>query len=128
MKRDIVCIACPIGCRLCAQWPDSGEVDFEAVTITGNRCRKGEEYGREEILSPRRVVTATVAVRGGHPERVPVKTTASLPKELITPLLEELYRYTVKPPLAVGSTILANFRGCGVDVVTTRTIDGSMTA
>ena len=55
MKREMICISCPIGCHLTAEWENE-----ETITISGNKCNRGEIYGREEILAPKRVVTATV--------------------------------------------------------------------
>ena len=35
MKKEFVCISCPVGCRLTV-WDDEGE-----VKVTGNTCKKG---------------------------------------------------------------------------------------
>jgi CxxC motif-containing protein len=59
MERKLVCISCPLGCRLTVTWEDESY-----ITVKGNRCAKGESYAQEEILAPKRVVTATVAVAG----------------------------------------------------------------
>jgi len=59
MERKLVCISCPLGCRLTVTWEDERD-----ITVKGNRCAKGESYAQEEILAPKRVVTATVAVAG----------------------------------------------------------------
>ena len=59
MERKLVCISCPLGCRLIVTWEDERD-----ITVKGNRCAKGESYAQEEILAPKRVVTATVAVAG----------------------------------------------------------------
>jgi CxxC motif-containing protein len=136
MERKLVCISCPLGCRLTVSWKD--ETD---IKVTGNKCTKGESYAREEILAPKRVVTATVAVSGrvaaGHPEtgrlaaartgdsnprRLPVKTTAPLLKEHISALLDELYGLEVIPPLQCGDVLLKDIAGTGVDLVATRTL------
>jgi len=47
MERKMVCISCPLGCRLTVTWSEGSE-----VTVKGNRCAKGESYAREEILAP----------------------------------------------------------------------------
>ena len=36
--------------------------DEPDIAVTGNKCAKGESYAREEVLAPKRVVTATVEV------------------------------------------------------------------
>jgi CxxC motif-containing protein len=128
MERKLVCISCPLGCRLTVNWEDETQ-----IAVKGNRCAKGESYAREEILAPKRVVTATVAVvrrlaAGGEgtplPRRLPVKTSAPLLKEHIPGLLNELYRMEVTPPLGCGDVLLKDIAGTGVDLVVTRSLGG----
>ena len=142
MERKLVCISCPLGCRLTVSWQEEGD-----ITVTGNRCAKGESYAQEEILAPKRVVTATVAVAadteastpvagaaGGAgpsnagpavtptPRRLPVKTSAPLLKEHISELLNMLYGMEVQAPLRCGDVLLEDIAGTGVDLVATRSL------
>jgi CxxC motif-containing protein len=117
MKREMICISCPIGCHLTAEWENE-----ETITISGNKCNRGEIYGREEILAPKRVVTATVAVDSTHMARVPVKTDTALLKEHIDPLLQKLYRLRLKAPVNCGDVLIDDVAGTGVQVVATRSI------
>ena len=116
MKKTITCIACPLGCDLVVEYAEGSD----AVTVTGNKCERGEVYATEEILAPKRTVTATVSLLGGELPRLPVRTNASIKKELIPDLLNELYGLTVQAPVGAGDTILLNFRGSGIDVIATR--------
>jgi len=115
-ERELVCIACPVGCRLSVR-QDGGE-----IRVNGNQCEKGEVYGREELLAPKRVVTLTVALSGGPLARLPAKTLKPLPRERIAALLEEASRLRVSAPVARGQVLLADFQGTGVDLVATRTV------
>ena len=126
MKRELICISCPIGCRLEAVRNDDG-----SLTVTGNQCPKGEEYAREEINAPKRVVTTTVAVRsvgsgdraaGSERRRVPVRTATPLPVENITPLLHKLHSMTVTAPVRLGDILIEDIDGTGVNVVATLTV------
>ncbi len=117
MKREMICISCPIGCHLTAEWESE-----EDIKISGNKCNRGEIYGREEILAPKRVVTATVAVDSEMMARVPVKTDNALLKEHINPLLRELYALRLKAPVSCGDVLIDDVAGTGVKVVATRTI------
>jgi CxxC motif-containing protein len=112
--KEMVCIVCPVGCRL------KVTVRGEEVSVSGNRCPRGEVYGREEILAPKRVVTATCALRSAAHPRVPVGTDGPLPSELIDDLLKEIYRLSVSPPVAMGDVLIENFRGTGVNVKVNR--------
>lgn len=120
MTKQIICIACPIGCRI------SVKGDGHELEISGNRCSRGEEYAREEILSPKRVVTTTVRLNSKVVARLPVKTDRPLQSEIIGELLRELYELVVVPPVAIGEVMLSDFRNTGVNVVATRTVPGTV--
>jgi CxxC motif-containing protein len=115
--REMVCISCPLGCRLTVL------ADGGAIQVEGNKCSKGEQYAREEILAPRRVVTATVAIQGSRSVRLPVKTSAPLPRQLIPGLLNEIYRWRLEAPVRLGQTLLEDIGGSGVDLTATRSVD-----
>jgi CxxC motif-containing protein len=126
--RNLTCIVCPIGCSLSVEEGEPGSDGFPLLTTTGNRCPRGAVYAREEIRSPKRVVTATCAVvedpekpRPG-PRRVPVKTTGPCPREKIDTLLKEIYKTRVRLPVKAGDTILPNWEGLGIDVVAARSL------
>jgi len=116
VRREMVCISCPIGCRLTVT------VSGEVITVEGNRCARGEVYGTEEMRSPKRVVTATMATDSERIPRLPVRTTAALPKELIDGLLNEIYGRRVPLPVRRGEIIIQDYRGTGIDVVAARSI------
>ncbi|MBB6481562.1 DUF1667 domain-containing protein [Spirochaeta isovalerica] len=118
MTKELICISCPMGCHL--EVTQKGD----EISVKNNKCSRGEIYGKEELLAPKRVVTATCPVKSALMVRIPVKTTGALPKELINSLLEELYRTELKAPVNRGDIILSNFRDSGVDVVSTKTLPG----
>jgi CxxC motif-containing protein len=113
-RRDLVCISCPVGCRLEAVRMEDG-----GITVTGNQCPKGEDYAREEINAPKRIVTTTVALAAG---RVPVRTDLPLPVEKIDALLSELYALRLEPPVRRGDVIVDNFDNTGVQVIASLTV------
>ena len=113
--RHIVCIACPIGCRLVVE-----QTGTDSVSVSGNRCPKGETYGREELLAPRRLVTAVVHTDSEDFPRAPVRTNAPLGREHLPQLLRELYGKVVTLPIRAGDACMEDFRG--VRVVFTRTL------
>jgi CxxC motif-containing protein len=119
-KREMICIACPVGCHLTVGTTEDGK-----VVVEGNRCQRGVEYGREELLAPKRVVTATLAVSHGKSPRVPVKTDGPLLKELIPGLLAQVYKMEIEAPVALGTVVLEDIQGTGVRLVTTRSVVGA---
>ena len=112
---ELVCIACPIGCRMSVAAQPDGE-----VTVTGNRCPRGDVYGREEVSAPRRMVTAVVPTGSPAFPFVPVRTDRPLDRAMVAPLLERLYSCTVSLPIRQGDVLIEDFYG--VRVLITRTL------
>jgi CxxC motif-containing protein len=122
MRKELTCITCPMGCRLVAESDSSGE-----LAVSGNRCPRGAAYAREELLAPKRTVTATcraagAAVDGSGTRRVPCRTVAPFPKERVPELLEAIYGLEVSLPVARGQVLLQDALGLGIDLVATRTL------
>jgi CxxC motif-containing protein len=127
--RNLTCIVCPMGCSLTVEEGAVGTDGLPSLSVTGNRCKRGAAYAQEEIRAPRRVVTATCGVRacgtdGGlyAPRRVPVKTIAACPREKIPALLADIYQTQVSLPVKAGDTVIANWKGEGINVVAVRTL------
>ena len=76
-ERNLTCIGCPLGCAL------KVTIDGENVTVTGNTCKRGADYGAKEVTHPTRIVTSTVCVKNGTIPMVSVKTAQDIPKEKI---------------------------------------------
>ena len=111
--RELICIVCPQGCHL--------KVDGEnGLTVTGNSCPRGAEYGKMELTHPTRVVTSTVRCEGGLYPRCPVKTDRAVPKELIFRVMEALEGVILAAPVAAGQVVAENICGAGANVVATR--------
>ena len=53
-ENNFICTACPMGCKLIVRMQDG-----EVVKVVGNRCRRGETYGRQEAIAPQRMVAST---------------------------------------------------------------------
>ncbi len=111
-----LCIGCPLGCRLEVEVDAVGDV----VEVRNSICKTGKEYGRQEHLDPRRMVTTTVRVRGGRWEKLPVKTTGAVPKHKVHEVCAALRGAIVEAPAAMGAVVAENVAGTGVDVIATR--------
>ncbi len=128
MSQSMTCITCPIGCSLSIEREDGG-----SLVVTGNRCPRGAAYAREELLSPKRTVTATVRARtvvkaaeggGGAelPRRVPCRTLSAFPRERVGELLSLLYGIELELPVERGKILVKDALGTGIDVIVTRSI------
>ena len=118
MKKELICISCPIGCRLTVEY-DENNITKDKIKVSGNLCPRGEIYGKEEILAPKRVVTATAVINSKIQKRIPLKTLKPIDKNIIFDLLKEIYSLKLKPPVKIGDVIIKNFKNTGVDVVAT---------
>ena len=114
MKREMVCIRCPKGCRMTVEYEGTKVLD-----VTGNSCSKGKAYAIDEITKPVRIVTSTVLVEGGELPVVPVKTSTPIRRNLIFDVMQEIYKAKVKAPVREGQVILKNPANCKADVVAT---------
>ena len=112
--RTLICIGCPNGCLVTVDKNPDG-----SLSITGNTCKKGEEYARNEVTAPKRTVTSIVRVSGGKNPVVSVKTKEEIPKEKIAACMEEISRTALKAPVSLGQVVIADVAGTGVDIVAT---------
>ncbi|OQY34804.1 MAG: hypothetical protein B6241_03745 [Spirochaetaceae bacterium 4572_59] len=122
MEKNMICISCPIGCHLTVSYNENDVISHENIQVKGNKCPRGVIYGKEEILAPKRVVTATCAIDSGLMDRIPVKSTGAIMKEEIDGLLEELYRIRLKSPVKMGDVIISDYNKSGIDIVTSRSL------
>lgn len=123
MIREIICISCPIGCHMSVSWEKSNELKAEEITVDGNSCPRGEIYGREEVLAPKRVVTSTCAINSKNMARIPVKTNGPVLKQHVKELLDSMYALNLSVPVRLGDVIIENFKGSGVNLLASRTLE-----
>ncbi len=117
IKKNLTCISCPMSCQL-ELTIDNGEI----LQITGNGCKNGETYARQEFTNPQRVVTTTVACHSGLWPRLPVKTVAAVPKDKVAHVVRALHGVEVEAPVQLGQVIMENVAKTGVAVIATRSL------
>ena len=113
--KELICIVCPKGCHL--------KIDDEnGFSVTGNRCPRGAEYGKNELVRPMRMVTSTVKIQGALHRRCPVKTSVSVPKEKMKEIMRELAYIELTAPVTCGQIVLKNVAGTDADIVCTKSM------
>jgi len=117
--RELTCIVCPVGCRLAVHLDETGKVS----AVTGNTCKRGEQYGRQELTSPTRTVTSTVVIEGGLYRRLPVITSGNIPKARMNDIMQAISKVKVHAPVRMGDVIVENVCGLGVNIVAGRTME-----
>lgn len=112
----LTCISCPVGCRMTVEIEDG-----QVISITGNACKRGEVYARQESIKPLRMVTAVAPVEGSS---VPVslKTEQPIPKDKIADCMAEINSLRLRLPILLGDVLKENVAGTGVNLVATRTL------
>ena len=119
MKKEFTCIVCPAGCPLSVELDEDGVV----VSVTGNTCRRGEIYAKEELTDPHRTLTSTVKLEGRDLMMLPVRTDKGIRRDAMTEAMEILKTVTVKPPIRRGTPILENFTEEGVTLIACKTVE-----
>ena len=115
--KELTCIGCPIGCLL------KVDVQGDKIRVSGNGCKRGESYARNEILAPKRSITSTVELLNGSIRRLSVRTAQDVPKDMIFACMEEIHKIRVTAPVHIGDVVLANCAGTGVDIIATKNIE-----
>jgi CxxC motif-containing protein len=114
-----LCIGCPLGCRLDVETSEAGEV----TDVRNWGCKTGQAYGRQEHTDPRRHIATSVRITGSRWGRVPVKTSGTIPKHMVKDVARAVQVIEVEAPIKIGTIVLADVLGTGIDVVTTRDME-----
>lgn len=114
--REMICIGCPLGCNLTVK------IDGENIEVSGNTCKNGERYARDEVTNPTRVVTSTIKVLDGGEVRVSCKTERPIPKNKIFACMEEIKKATVKAPVKIGDVLIKDVAGTDINVIATKNV------
>ena len=114
MDRNLICIVCPVGCRLKV----SGTIDD--LKVSGQRCKKGIDYAHDEITNPMRMVCTTVRIKGGIHPVIPVKTDKAIPERYKLDVVKEVNKIELSSPVKMGDIIIADLFETGVNIVAER--------
>ncbi len=114
MIKELTCINCPLGCNVKVTVEDG-----EITDITGNNCKRGEIYARNELSNPVRVVTSTARVDGSDQYSVSVKTEEAIPKGKIMDVMKEINKAHISAPVKIGDCVIEDVAGTGIRVIAT---------
>lgn len=107
-----ICIVCPKGCRLSIT-EENGKIN-----VTGNFCPRGIKYAEQEVLNPRRVVTAVAPTDSETQPFLPVRTPDMVSKAKIPGILTKIYALRLSAPIPAGTVVIEDCDGEGMPVVT----------
>ena len=110
---ELTCIVCPRGCTLRIEERDG------RFTVTGNACKRGEQFATAEMTCPTRTLCTTVRTVFPEVPVISVRTSAEIPKDKIFDVMREINRARVTRPMKRGEAVLPNVLGLGVDIIIT---------
>ena len=114
MNKNLICIVCPMGCRLTI----TGTPD--ALEIGGNKCQKGNTYAYEEITNPVRIVCTTAKITGGIHKVIPVKTDKAISEKHKLEVVKAVNNIKLTSPVKMGDIIISDIFGTGINIVAER--------
>lgn len=122
MKTELTCIICPNSCQLEIESEYTADGIPLIHNIRGAFCPKGVEYARQEILSPCRTISTSVAVLHGDLPLASVRLTNPIPKERIFDAITEIKSHVLEAPVSAGTILISQILGYNADVIVTKTV------
>ncbi len=115
MHEELICINCPIGCRLDIELDDQGNF----ISVSGNLCPKGKEYAIKEMTAPVRTLTTTIRIENGQYPLVSVRSDKPLPKDSLFDVMDIIDHTIKKAPIKIGDILISNILGLEVNIIAT---------
>lgn len=107
---ELVCIRCPVGCHLKVTKNDDG-----TVTVVGNSCPRGAEYGKQEITNPMRTITTVYKTDFGT---ISLVTSKPVEKRLYFDVLKAIKNAPYpKNNILVGDVFIENILNTGANII-----------
>jgi CxxC motif-containing protein len=116
---EIVCVQCPMGCKLKITMDEENKIS----DIAGYTCERGRQYAVQEVTDPKRIIPSSIKVVNGELELVSVKTDRPVSKKLIPEIMIIIKNSMVTAPVKVGQVLVKNILGTGADIVATRQVN-----
>lgn len=107
-QGNMICTVCPNGCVI--------QVERQPFSVTGNQCEKGEEFAKQELKNPMRVLTAVV--KAGQ-SVVSVRTDRMIDKTEIFNVMKAIKKISLEPPIRPGDIVAENIADTGANLIAT---------
>lgn len=112
--KYITCIVCPNGCEV------EVKQNGDSISVSGNKCKRGEVYVVQELTDPRRTISTTVPISNGELPLCSVRLTKPIPKKEIFRVMQEIRRIRLTAPVKIGQVVIEDVCGLGSDVIVTK--------
>jgi len=117
MIKQLICINCPLGCRLNVAF--SGD---EVMDVSGNFCPRGADYAKQEAVCPMRVLTTLMRIKGTD-KPLPVRTDGAIPLSRLFDCKEQLNQIEAVAPVRSGDIMIHNICDTGRNIIATGDFD-----
>lgn len=114
--KELVCIVCPNSCTL------QIERRGDEISVSGNRCKRGESFAKDELIAPKRTISSTVKTVFPDVPVLPVRVSAEIPKSKIFEVMEKINSVTLTRRVKIGDAVITDVLGLGVDVIATDSV------
>lgn len=114
--KKITCIVCPNGCKLTII------EENEELLVEGNKCKRGIEFGINEIKNPLRSIASTVNTIYKEMPRLPVRTDGLIPKSKIFSVMREISKVVITNHVDINEVIIENVLNTGVNIISTSSL------
>jgi CxxC motif-containing protein len=119
-QEEIICVGCPMGCHVLLSIDPSGQI----TDYSGNECKQGKKYARQEYENPVRIFTATILTKGSARALLPVRTNRAIPKAKLMECARFIAKRTVMGPMRIGDVVISNILDTGADLICSSDLKG----
>ncbi len=116
MSEKILCVVCPLGCRLLV------DIEGDSVSVEGHKCSKGIDFAHSEIIEPKRNFSTSIPIDGEVFSMLSVRLSSVIPLKLFSTVICEITSLHPETPIHRGQVLIHNVSDTGVDVIATRTV------
>ncbi|WP_373482698.1 DUF1667 domain-containing protein [Acetobacterium sp.] len=118
--KELICILCPNGCAL------SVAEDQSKIVVTGQKCKRGQEFAIAETTNPIRTLCTTVKTNFPEMPVLPVRSASAIPKDRIFAVMAEINQVVITEALGCGTPVITDVLGLGVDIITTSSLETAL--
>lgn len=91
----------------------------EDISVTGNFCKRGEQFAENELTNPMRTICTTVKTTFPDAPVLPCRVSEDIPKDKIFDVMREINKVVVDKKLKRGDVIIPHVLGLSADVIST---------
>jgi CxxC motif-containing protein len=114
--KELTCIVCPNSCSL------KIEKVNDAWVVTGNKCKRGENFAINEMTRPMRTISSTVRTTFKDAPVVPVRVSGEIPKDKIFDVMNEINKVLLNKRVKRGYPVIKNCLDLKIDIIVTSNV------